>query len=97
MLIFGNIKFSIEMGFLKTIAILILIYYAFKLIVKYILPLFLVRVVKNVEKKMQNQKEQYNNQSKGKVGETVIDRKPTSQKSTNKNVGEYVDYEEVKE
>lgn len=85
------------MGFLKTIAILILVYYAFRLIMKYLLPLFLVSVVKNVEKKMQNRQGQYSNQSEGEVGETVIDKKPTPQKSTNKNVGEYVDYEEIKD
>lgn len=85
------------MGFLKTIAILILVYYAFRLIMKYLLPLFLVSVVKNVEKKMQNRQGQYSNQSEGEVGETVIDKKPTPKKQTNKNVGEYVDYEEIKD
>lgn len=85
------------MGLLKTIAILIIVYYAFKLISKYILPLFLVRMVKNVEKKMQQQQGKYNNTEEGEIGETVIDKKPNTQKSSNKEVGEYIDYEEIKD
>lgn len=85
------------MGLLKTIAILIIIYYAIKLITKYILPLFLVRVVDNIEKKRQQQQGKYTNTTVGKVGETVIDKKPNAQKSSNKNVGEYIDYEEIKD
>ena len=30
-----------------------------------------------------------------KEGETVIDRKPSQQNISNKNVGEYVDFEEI--
>ncbi len=31
------------------------------------------------------------------VGETVIDKKPASSKESSKDVGDYVDYEEVKD
>ncbi len=45
------------MGLLRTIAIIIIVYYAFKFIGKYIMPLFIKQVVKNVEKKMRDQQE----------------------------------------
>jgi len=85
------------MGLLRTIAIIIIVYYAFKFIGKYIMPLFLKRVVKNVEKKMREQQENQYKEEAGNVGETVIDKKPTNMKESSKNVGDYVDYEEIKD
>lgn len=85
------------MGLLRTIAIIIIVYYAFKFIGKYIMPLFLKRVVKNVEKKMREQQENQYKEETGNIGETVIAKKPVSSKESNKDVGDYVDYEEVKD
>lgn len=86
------------MGFLRTIAIIIIIYYVFKFFSRYIAPIFLKKVISNVEKKFREQQQnQYNNTSEGKVGETVIEKKPSANNEGNKNVGEYVDYEEVKD
>ena len=85
-------------GVLRTIAIFIIIYYAFKFFSRYIAPIFLKKVISNVEKKYKEQQEQQQNAtSDGKVGETVIAKKPSNQKEGNKTVGEYVDFEEVKE
>ncbi|MFK5958183.1 MAG: DUF4834 domain-containing protein [Lutibacter sp.] len=84
-------------GLAKTIAYFIIIYYAFKFIGKYIMPLFLKSVVKNVEKKMREQQENQYKQESGNIGETVIAKKPEGTKESNKNVGDYVDYEEVKD
>lgn len=88
------------MGFLKTLAIIVIIYYAIKFIGRYILPLFVGKIINNVEKKMRDQQQQFNNQeqkSTGKVGETVIAKKPSDYKEGNKDIGDYVDYEEVKD
>ncbi len=85
------------MGLLRTIAIIIIVYYAFKFIGKYIMPLFIKQVVKNVEKKMRDQQENQYKQETENVGETVIDKKPASSKESSKDVGDYVDYEEVKD
>lgn len=84
------------MGVLKTIAIFIIIYYVFKLFSRYIAPIFLKKVINNVEKKYKEQQEnQYNDTTAGKVGDTVITKKPTNQKESKKDVGDYIDYEEV--
>jgi uncharacterized protein involved in cysteine biosynthesis len=84
------------MGILKTLAILIIVYYAFKFIGKYIAPIFLKKVINNVEKKYREQQQnQYNNTVEGEVGETVIAKKPSKEKEGNKTVGDYIDYEDV--
>lgn len=88
------------MGLLRTLAIIVIVYYAIKFIGRYILPLFVSKIIDNVEKKMKDQQQQFNNQqekSTGKVGETVIAKKPSDYKEGNKNIGDYVDYEEVKD
>lgn len=88
------------MGFLRTLAIIVIIYYAIKFIGRYILPLFVGKIINNVEKKMRDQQQEFNNQQQkttGKVGETVIAKKPSEYKEGNKNIGDYVDYEEVKD
>ena len=83
-------------NFLRTILILLLIYYGFKLIARFILPLLMKKFVNNVEKKFQERQGQYqSNKQQSKVGETVVDKAPRPNKTTNDKVGEYVDYEEV--
>jgi len=84
------------MGLLRTIAIIVIVYYVFKFISKYILPLFLQKIVKDVQKKYNEQQQNQHENTTGKVGETVIAKKPVEPKS-NKDVGDYVDYEEVKD
>jgi uncharacterized protein involved in cysteine biosynthesis len=81
---------------LKAIAILVIIYYIFKFFSRYIAPIFLKKVMSNVEKKFREQQEQQQTPSDtGNIGETVIAKKPTQPKESNKDVGDYVDYEEI--
>lgn len=82
------------MGVLKTIAIIVIGYYVFKAISRLIFPLFVKQMMKNVEKKYNAQQRGSQDSYNEKVGETVIDKKP-SQKQGNKNVGDYVDFEEI--
>ena len=81
---------------IRTILIIGLIYYAFKIIGKYVFPIFLKKMMRNVEKKF-NQQGQRNpaNEPLAKEGETIIDKTPNQTKRSNDDVGEYVDYEEV--
>ena len=83
-------------NFLRTILIIIASYYVFKIVVRFAFPLLMKRFMGKVEKKFQEQQGQYQEkQPSAKVGETIIDKKPNSDKKTNDNVGEYVDYEDV--
>ena len=53
------------------------------------------KAMKNFEEKARQQQGQAGSTEHVKEGETVIDRRPRSQKESNKDVGEYVDYEEI--
>lgn len=82
-------------GFLRTILILILVYYALKWLGRILFPVLFQKAVKNFEEKVKQQQGQATSTDNVKEGETVIDRKPGPQRESNKNVGEYVDYEEI--
>jgi len=87
------------MGLLKTIFFLVLFYYAFKFLAKLFAPFLMKKAAETIQKKAaeqyngsQQQQRQENTVSKG---ETVIDKKPQSQKQSKDSVGEYVDFEEI--
>ena len=83
------------MGLLRTLLIILLIYYGVKLIARFAFPLVMKRFTNNMEKRFNEQKDQARrNQQNTRVGETIIDKAPRQQKS-NQNTGEYVDFEEV--
>jgi len=48
-----------------------------------------------VERKFQEQQGNQSNSRPTKVGETIVDKTPNSDKKSNDSVGEYVDYEEI--
>ena len=87
------------MGFLRIIAIIVIIYYLFKILVRIFMPLLAKEVIKKAERKFGNQS--YNQQNSyykpknGKEGETVIDQMPQPSKKSNKKIGEYIDFEEI--
>ena len=83
------------MGFLRTILILILVYYVLKWLGRILFPVLFQKAVRNFESKMRQEQGQTQASDQVKEGETVIDRKPGPQRESNKNVGEYVDYEEI--
>ena len=82
-------------GLLRWLFIVLLIYYILKIIGRIFFPLLFKKMVRKAEQRMRDQQQkQYQNTTETKVGETVIDKKP-QQSKTDKNVGEYIDYEEV--
>jgi len=81
--------------FMRTILILIIIYYVFKLIARYVLPFFLKRFIHKMQDKAQQQYGNQQQETNVNVGETSIDKKPNQQGQSNNSAGEYVDYEEV--
>ena len=79
-------------GLLKTLLIFVLVYSVFK----YLMRLFAPFIVKSIAKKAEAH---FRNQSTPKPptekeGEISIDKMPNS-KTSNNNVGEYEDYEDV--
>jgi hypothetical protein len=82
------------MGLLRTILIILIFVYGFKIISRYVMPFLLKRFISKMQNKAQQQ--QNNNQQPNvKEGETIIDKKPSKDGQSNNSVGEYVDYEEI--
>ena len=82
------------MGLLRTIGIILLIYYIFKFFAKLFAPYLMKKVVHKMQDKARQQ-HQGQQESNVNVGETIIDKKPRNANQSNNSVGEYVDYEEV--
>lgn len=79
------------MQLLRTILIIVLVYYMVKLIARYVLPL----LARYFIRKAQNDIQAKEGKSK-KQGEMNIEYSPDKKQPTDK-LGEYVDYEEVKD
>ena len=82
---------------LKTILIILLVYYGIKILVKWLTPYFLRYLTRKVGKKFEQSfgANPYQNAKKQKVGEVTIDKGPSKNKKSKSTVGEYVDYEEI--
>ncbi len=84
-------------GFFRTILIILLVYYGVKILTRLFAPYFLRYMSKKMQQKFggQFQQQQERQNPKQKEGETVIDKVPQQHKTSDKSVGEYVDYEEI--
>ncbi len=86
------------MGLLKTIFIILLVYYGFKVLARLFAPFLIKFAAKKAEQRFGGQFGQgaknTNNPSQKKEGEVTIDKIPNT-KASNKDVGDYVDYEEI--
>jgi hypothetical protein len=85
------------MGLLRTILIILLVYYGIKILSRLFAPFLIRYMSKKMQERFGGQFQQQPNESqaKQKEGETVIDKIPKQDTSSNKNVGEYIDYEEI--
>ncbi|WP_055444972.1 DUF4834 family protein [Lacinutrix himadriensis] len=82
-------------GVVKVILIILLIYYGVKILSRLFAPILLKFITKKAEQRFGEQFGGFRNPPPQKnEGEITIDKMPNN-KSSNKNVGEYVDYEEV--
>ena len=82
-------------NFMRTILIILAVYYAFKLIARYVLPFILKRAINKMQDRAQQQHGNQQEDTNVNVGETSIDKKPSKQQQGKNSVGEYVDYEDV--
>jgi len=81
-------------NFIKTLFIILLIYYGIKLVTRFILPTLLDKGMKNMQQKMQNQQRQSQRSSRP-PGEVTIEYNKNSGKNSSRIKGDYVDFEEV--
>jgi len=85
------------MVLLQTILVLIVVYYAFKLLAKWLVPKFFNYAVKKARERFGQQfggfqdfREQPSNE-----GGTTVSKKPFRKSNPLKKVGEYIDFEEI--
>lgn len=77
-------------NFLKTIGIIVVVYYGLKFLARLLFPIIVTKAVNN----MQERQAQYQRQQKPQ-GEVTIEQKQNRNGQVNNNEGEYVDFEEV--
>lgn len=86
------------MGLLRTIFIIVLVYYIIKVLSRIFAPFLIKYATKKAGEKFGEQFGQFQKrpeqETNKKVGEITIDKMPKT-KTSNKNVGDYVDYEEI--
>ncbi|WP_100615927.1 DUF4834 family protein [Confluentibacter citreus] len=84
-------------GILRTLLIIILVYYGLKIITRIFAPLLLKYVAKKASQRFggpHSEFQKHQQDTTKKEGEVTIDKMPNT-KTSNKDVGEYVDYEEI--
>lgn len=85
------------MGLLRTIFIIVVVWYLFKVLGRLFAPFLIKFAAKKAEQRFGDQFDQFQKQQQDTVkkpGEVTIDKIPKT-KTSNKNVGDYVDYEEI--
>ncbi|NNJ89319.1 MAG: DUF4834 family protein [Eudoraea sp.] len=86
------------MGFLKTLLIIILVYYLLRIIGRWLAPRVFNYAAKKTERHFREAFEQANmrgNTSNQKVHDLHNSNKTTGSKGSSKDVGEYIDFEEI--
>ncbi|MCL5128432.1 MULTISPECIES: DUF4834 family protein [unclassified Algibacter] len=82
------------MGLLRTIFIIVLVYYLFKVLSRIFAPFLMKFAVKKAEERFGGQFQKKQQEPVKEEGKVTIDKIPNI-KTSNKDVGDYVDYEEV--
>lgn len=86
------------MAFLKTILVILLVYYLLKILAKMFAPKILNYAAKKTESHFRKTFEGFNQENKQQeeqVGDVIIDKKSTTKKGKSEKVGEYIDFEEL--
>ncbi len=81
-------------GFIRTLIVLAIIYFGFRILTRYVLPLLMDRGLKNMQQKMQDQQRQNQRPSRPE-GEVTIEKNRRNGSNPSQKQGEYVDFEEV--
>jgi hypothetical protein len=81
-------------NFLRTLFIIVIVYYGIRFFTRHILPLLVDKGIKNMQQKMQDQQRQ-GQRSTRPPGEVTIEYNNRTGKNGNQSKGDYVDFEEV--
>jgi len=83
------------MAFLKTILIILLVYYLLKILVRLFAPKILSYAAKKTESHFKQAFDNQRTSTEEKVGDVIINKKPSKKKNDSEKVGEYIDFEEL--
>lgn len=86
------------MTFLKTVLIILLIFFGLKFVFRLAMPYLMRYIAKKAGQKMEQAfrgSSQYDDTRSQKSGNVSVDKMPNRANKNNKKVGEYVDYEEI--
>lgn len=70
-----------------------MVYYVIKIVSRLAFPIVMKKFAQKMEDQIRRQ-QGFNENTEHEIGKTVVDKKPNS-KNSNKDVGEYVDFEEI--
>lgn len=92
-------KYLFPMVLLKTILILVLVYYFFKIVFRLFAPRLLNYAAKKTEAHFKENFRQFGGQQSpnndAEIGKIVVDKESTSNRKSSNKVGEYIDFEEI--
>ncbi len=80
-------------GFIRTVLVILIIFYAARLITRFVVPLLFQKTMRDMHNRMQQQMREQQRQGK-REGEVTIERNPNPN-NRQTQTGEYVDFEEV--
>ncbi|WP_066632096.1 DUF4834 family protein [Labilibacter marinus] len=86
-------------GFVRTLLFIIAFYYIFKFIGRYVMPYLVAKGLNKMTSRMADQQRKQQNfaeQKKREEGKVTIQATSKKGKKTDADLGDYVDYEEVK-
>ena len=87
------------MAFLKTVLIIIMVYYLFKILARLFAPKIINYAAKKTEAHFKEQFGQFNQQPRSqgeeRVGDVIIEKKPTKKGTDSEKHGDYIDFEEI--
>ncbi|NNE77676.1 MAG: DUF4834 family protein [Pricia sp.] len=85
------------MAFLKTILIILLVYYLLKILAKMFAPKIFGYAARKTQEHFREKFGEFTpqNENQERVGDVIIDKKPPKKGSSSEKVGDYIDFEEI--
>ncbi len=80
-------------GFLTTVGILVIVYYALKFLGRLLFPIVVKKAVNNIQERQTQYQRQYQRQKA--EGQVTVENNQQQQSRRNNTEGEYVDFEEI--
>jgi uncharacterized membrane protein (DUF106 family) len=81
-------------GFLRTIIIIAVIYFAIRILTKYVIPILFDKKLKDMQQKMQEHQQQQQRNSRNE-GDVTIEYDKRKRRNNDNEEGEYIDFEEI--